>query len=55
VHSYKFTAAMQHAQKCVAPVLLKLIPDAGHSHGRTPQEVARTWADAITFLEQAMN
>ena len=55
VHGYKFTAAMQHAQKCDAPILLKVIPDAGHSHGSTREEVARTWADAITFLEQAMD
>lgn len=55
VHGYKFTAAMQHAQKCDAPVLLKVIPGAGHSHGRTREEVAHTWADAIAFLEQVMN
>ena len=55
VHGYKFTAAMQHAQKCDAPILLKVIPGAGHSHGRTREEVARTWADAIAFLEQVMN
>jgi prolyl oligopeptidase len=53
-HSYKFTAAMQHAQNCDAPVMLKVIPGAGHSHGNTGKEVARTWADAIAFLEQAM-
>jgi prolyl oligopeptidase len=54
-HSFKFTAAMQHVQKCEAPVLLKVIPKAGHSHGTTAEEVARTWADALDFLERAVD
>jgi prolyl oligopeptidase len=50
-HAYKFTAALQHAQSCDRPVLLKVMRGAGHNFGATPQAIADSYADALTFLD----
>ena len=54
MHGYKFVAAMQHAQKCHNPVLLKVVWDAGHTFGVNPEQRAQTWADQLAFLIRAL-
>ena len=53
-HSYKFAAALQHAQGGDAPILLRVAVNAGHDYG-----VAGTAADGIAdryaFLVKALN
>lgn len=50
LHGYKFAAAMQSAQGCLNPVLLKVIWGAGHSLGGTDEQVIESRADEMAFL-----
>ncbi len=50
MHGYKFAAAMQAAQGCDNPVLLKIAWGAGHSYGLTPEQRRETQAEEIAFL-----
>lgn len=54
LHAYKFTAALQAAQGCDHPVLLKIMHGAGHNFGNTPEETADAWADQAVFLRQVL-
>lgn len=54
LHAYKFTAAMQAAQGCGKPVLLKVMWGAGHNFGTTPEQTAESWADQTAFLLRAL-
>src|SRR5262249_37455179 len=54
LHAYKFTAAMQAAQSCSNPVLLKVMWGAGHSFGATPEQTSDSWGDQITFLVRVL-
>ncbi len=54
LHAYKFTAAMQAAQGCPNPVLLKVMWGAGHNFGATPEQSAESWADQTAFLWRAL-
>ncbi len=45
-HSYKFAAALQHAQRCANPVLLRVETRAGHGAGKP------TWMQVDHFAEQ---
>lgn len=53
-HAYKFTAAMQHAQGCENPVLLRVARGTGHSIGATPAELVEGWADELAFLVKSL-
>lgn len=53
-HSYKFTAAMQYAQACASPVLMKVMWGAGHNFGATPEETADSFADELAFLYRTL-
>jgi prolyl oligopeptidase len=55
MHAYKFTAAMQAAQGCDQPVLLKMMWGAGHNFGATPEQNIDSFTDEITFLVQALH
>ena len=55
LHAYKFTAAMQAAQSCDRPVLLKVMWGAGHNFGATPEANIDSSADGLTFLVEALN
>jgi prolyl oligopeptidase len=56
MHGYKFTAALQAAQGCGRPSLLKFIPGAGHySYGPSSAEAAETEAEILAFLIRALN
>ena len=50
MHGYKFAAALQAAQSCENPVLLKVTWDAGHSYGATPEQRIETQAEELAFL-----
>jgi prolyl oligopeptidase len=47
-HSYKFTAALQAAQACDRPVLLRVASDASHSYASTAAAIAER-ADVWAF------
>lgn len=54
-HSYKFAAALQHAQSCDNPVLLDIDQDAGHGD-KTPlwlqlERTHRQWSFALNQLQ----
>jgi prolyl oligopeptidase len=49
-HSYKFAAALQHAQGSDAPILLSIARNHGHVGGGTLEQRAAPNADAETFL-----
>jgi prolyl oligopeptidase len=53
-HSFKFAAAMQHAQACTNPILIRVETRAGHGAGKPTwmqiEEVADQWA----FLAKAL-
>jgi prolyl oligopeptidase len=50
LHAYKFTAAMQAAQSCQNPVLLKVMWGAGHNFGLTADQTSDSWGDQTAFL-----
>ena len=49
-HSFKFAAAMQHAQACDNPVLIRIETRAGHGAGKPIRKVIEEAADRIGFL-----
>lgn len=58
-HSYKYTAAMQHAQavqkKCHAPILISIETRAGHGAGKPTWMIIENIADQWAFLAHALN
>ncbi len=54
LHAYKFTAALQAAQGCEPPVLLKMMWGAGHNFGVTPEQVIDSRTDEMTFLARVL-
>lgn len=52
LHAYQYVDALQRAQSCGNPVLLQVVEGAGHSHGATPEQSARTWAVQLAFVER---
>ncbi len=54
MHGYKFAAALQFAQGCPNPVLLKIAWGAGHSYGATPEQRHRTQAEELAFLVKVL-
>ncbi|HKK08387.1 MAG TPA: prolyl oligopeptidase family serine peptidase, partial [Gemmatimonadota bacterium] len=48
-HSYKFAAAMQHAQACGNPVLIRVETETSHGYMPTDKRIAQT-ADIWSFL-----
>lgn len=53
-HSYKFAAAMQHAQAGTAPVLIRIETRTGHGQGRPTTKQIDLAADQLAFFEQAL-
>lgn len=51
-HSFKFAAALQHAQSGDAPVLLRVESKAGHGAGRPTDKIIDDVADRYAFLVQ---
>ncbi|HEY5809094.1 MAG TPA: prolyl oligopeptidase family serine peptidase [Povalibacter sp.] len=53
-HSYKFTAALQRAQGCPNPVLLRVETRAGHGAGKPVWMQIEDFADQWAFLVQSL-
>ncbi|MGZ3526368.1 MAG: prolyl oligopeptidase family serine peptidase [Vulcanimicrobiaceae bacterium] len=49
-HSFKFTAAMQHAQAGDAPILMRVDMRSGHGGGKPITKVIDDYADTYAFL-----
>jgi prolyl oligopeptidase len=50
-HAYKFAAALQAAQACARPVLLRVATNASHMYASTPEAVAER-ADVWAFVAE---
>lgn len=53
-HSYKFAAALQHAQGCANPVLIRIETRAGHGAGKPLWMQVEDFADQWAFAAQAL-
>lgn len=53
-HSYKFAAALQGAQACPHPILLRVASSAGHGSGKPTAKLIDEAADRLAFLEAAL-
>ncbi len=53
-HSFKFAAALQHAQGCARPVLIRIETRAGHGAGKPTWMLIEEWADQLAFLVRAL-
>lgn len=54
MHAYKFVAALQDAQGCGNPVLLRVSWGAGHSAGANLEDSIDNWADQLAFLARVL-
>ncbi len=54
-HSFKFAAAMQHAQSGDAPILLRVDLKSGHGGGKPIAKVFEDYADAYAFLVRELH
>lgn len=52
-HSYKYTAALQAAQGCARPVLIRVEPKASHGYRPTDRQIAEI-ADQWAFAAEQM-
>ncbi len=53
-HSFKFAAALQHAQGCERPALLRVETKAGHGAGKPTAKVIDETADRYAFLVKTL-
>jgi prolyl oligopeptidase len=53
-HSFKFAAALQHAHRGEAPVLIRIETSAGHGAGTPTTKLIEAAADALAFLEHVL-
>ncbi len=53
-HSYKFAAALQHAQACDKPVILRVETRAGHGAGKPVWMQIEDYADQWAFLVKSL-
>ena len=54
-HSFKFAAALQHAQAGDAPTLIRIETRAGHGAGKPTAKILEEQADRWAFLTKALN
>ncbi|MEW4487037.1 prolyl oligopeptidase family serine peptidase [Thalassoglobus sp. JC818] len=54
-HSFKFAAALQHAQSCDNPILIRIETKAGHGAGKPTSKVIEEIADHWAFLVKTLN
>ena len=54
-HSFKFAAALQHAQSGDSPILLRVESKAGHGAGRPTDKIIDEVADRYAFLVKTLN
>ena len=55
LHSYKFAAALQHAQGGSAPILIRIDTKAGHGAGKPTTKQIEEWADLWGFLVEQLS
>ncbi len=53
-HSFKYGAALQHAQGGEAPIILRIETKAGHGAGKPTAKVIEEVADRWAFLGNAV-
>ncbi|MBV9869523.1 MAG: S9 family peptidase [Frankiaceae bacterium] len=53
-HSFKFAAALQHAQRGDAPTLIRIETSAGHGAGTPVHKLVEARADMLAFCEAAV-
>lgn len=53
-HSFKFAAALQHAQAGAAPVLIRIETNAGHGAGKPTAKLIDEAADKWAFIAEAL-
>jgi prolyl oligopeptidase len=53
-HSYKYAAALQQAQACAKPVLIRIETRAGHGAGASTTKIVDEYADQWAFVAQAL-
>jgi prolyl oligopeptidase len=49
-HSFKFAAALQHAQVCDEPILIRIDTSAGHGLGKPTSKLVDERADVLGFI-----
>ncbi len=49
-HSFKFAAALQYAQSCANPVIIRIETRAGHGAGKPTWMLVEDWANQWSFL-----
>ncbi len=54
-HSFKFAAAMQHAQGCDNPILIRIETRAGHGAGTPTSKLIEEVTDQWAFLVKTLN
>lgn len=54
-HSFKFAAALQHAQASEAPALIRIEVRAGHGMGKPTSKMIEESADILAFLVKELN
>jgi prolyl oligopeptidase len=53
-HSFKFAAALQEAQSCDSPVLIRIETRAGHGAGKPTTKQIEEAADELAFLVKVL-
>jgi prolyl oligopeptidase len=53
-HAYKLVAALQAADQCSGPALLRISWGAGHAYGRDQETTLRNFADQLAFLTRVL-
>lgn len=53
-HSFKFVAALQEAQGCDAPILLRVAKSVGHGAGKPTSKLIDEASDRLAFLQLAL-
>jgi len=53
-HSFKFAAALQHAQSGAAPVLIRIETRTGHGQGRPTSKQIEQATDSLAFIAKAL-
>ena len=53
-HSFKFAAAMQYAQACDNPILIRIETRAGHGAGKPTTKRIEEMADQFAFLVEVL-
>jgi prolyl oligopeptidase len=53
-HSYKYAAALQHAQGCANPVLIRIETRSGHGAGASLSKIINEYADQWAFVARVL-